>query len=122
MAEIALIVVLFADASTLHVRRFGRGWRMPIRMLLVALPLTILFAAAVAYWFFPDQPPLYLLLLSLFLAPTDAALGKAVVTDPTIPEKIRSAVNVESGLNDGFVFPVLITVSAMITGSQGSEG
>ena len=118
MAEIALIVVLFADASTLDIKRFGRGWRMPIRMLGIALPLTILFAAGVAFWFFPEESPLYLLLLSLFLAPTDAALGKAVVTDPIVPERIRSAINVESGLNDGFVFPVLITVVALIGSGQ----
>ena len=118
MAEIALIVVLFADASTLNVKRFGKGWRLPIRMLGIALPLTILFAAAVAIWLFPGESPLYLLLLSLFLAPTDAALGKAVVTDPIVPEKIRSTINVESGLNDGFVFPVLITVVALIGSGQ----
>ncbi|WP_201353605.1 cation:proton antiporter [Hydrogenimonas urashimensis] len=118
MAEIALIVVLFADASTLNLKHFGSDWRLPARMLGIALPLTIVAAAAVAMWFFPDQPPLYLLLLSLFLAPTDAALGKAVVTDPTVPERIRSTINVESGLNDGFVFPVLITVVAMIGSGQ----
>jgi len=114
MAEIALVVVLFADASTLNVRRFGRGWRIPFRMLTLALPLTILFAYGAALLFFPEQSHLYLLLLALFLAPTDAALGKAVVTDPLVPEKIRSVINVESGLNDGFVFPVLITVVALI--------
>ena len=118
MAEIALIVVLFADASTLNLKHFKHDWRLPARMLGIALPVTIVAAALAAAWFFPDQPPLYLLLLSLFLAPTDAALGKAVVTDPTVPERIRSTINVESGLNDGFVFPVLITVVAMIASGQ----
>ncbi len=118
LAEIALIVVLFADASTLHFDRLKRFWRIPARMLGIALPLTILFAAGVGLWCFPDQPPLYVVLLSLLLAPTDAALGKAVVTDPIVPEQIRNSINVESGLNDGFVFPILITVTALLSSGQ----
>jgi NhaP-type Na+/H+ or K+/H+ antiporter len=72
--------------------------------------------------FFPEESIIYLLLLALVLAPTDAALGKAVVSYKKIPENIRSTINVESGLNDGIVFPVLITVVVIITSGSTGEG
>jgi len=119
VAEIALIVVLFSDAATLNLKRLRKSWKLPARLLALGLPITIIFAAVVARFFFPGEDMVYLLLLALILAPTDAALGKAVVSDPTIPEDIRSTINVESGLNDGIVFPVFITVVAMIAEGSG---
>jgi NhaP-type Na+/H+ and K+/H+ antiporter len=94
----------------------------PLRLLLIGLPLTIIFSTYVAKAFFPNESILYLLLLALILAPTDAALGKAVVSEKSIPLKIRSSINVESGLNDGIVFPVVITLVAVILStSAGGE-
>jgi NhaP-type Na+/H+ or K+/H+ antiporter len=124
VAEIALIVVLFSDAAALDINRLKEKWRLPTRLLFVALPISILFTYFTAQYFFPDEPALYLLLLALILAPTDAALGKVVVSDKRIPETIRNTINVESGLNDGIVFPVLLTVLALIAsdGSGSSEG
>jgi len=84
------------------------------------MPITILLSYYTAGLLFPKEAPLYLLLLALILAPTDAALGKVVVTDKHVPETIRNTINVESGLNDGIVFPVLLTVVAMIT-SNGAD-
>ena len=121
-AEIALIIVLFSDASALNLKKLRQEWTIPVRLLFIGLPLTIVFAAFTATLIFPDEPFIYLLLMSLILAPTDAALGKAVVTDKKVPEKIRSSINVESGLNDGIVFPMLITVAAVITAGQEGAG
>ncbi len=119
VAEIALIIVLFTDASSLNITKLRREWRLSVRLLFVGLPVTIMFAMGIAMLFFPTESYLYLLLMALILAPTDAALGKAVVSDSRVPEKIRSCINVESGLNDGIVFPMLITVLLLITsGSQ----
>ena len=115
VAEIALIIVLFTDSSSLSLKKFKREWRISARLLFIGLPITIVFSTYVATLFFPNEPFLYLLLMALILAPTDAALGKAVVTDRQVPEEIRSSINVESGLNDGIVFPLLITVMLLIT-------
>ncbi len=119
LAEITLIIVLFSDAAALDIARLRQHWRLPFRLLFVALPVTIIVSTAVGLRFFPNEETLYVLLLALILAPTDAALGKAVVSDKRIPETVRNTINVESGLNDGIVFPVLLTVLAMI--SSGSE-
>ncbi|SFZ98628.1 Na+/H+ antiporter [hydrothermal vent metagenome] len=123
-AEIALIVVLFSDAAALNLNKLKAKWSLPTRLLFVALPITIVLTYFTAQAFFPTEAPLYLLLLALILAPTDAALGKIVVSDKRIPETVRNTINVESGLNDGIVFPVLLTVLALISsnGANGSEG
>jgi NhaP-type Na+/H+ or K+/H+ antiporter len=47
-------------------------------------------------------------LLATMLAPTDAALGQAVVTNESVPDSVRESLNVESGLNDGICVPVLL--------------
>ena len=118
VAEIALIVVLFSDASALNLKRLKQEWKIPTRLLFIGLPLTIIVAAVTARLIFPNESMIYLVLMALILAPTDAALGKAVVTDKNVPEKIRSSINVESGLNDGIVFPLLITVVAVIVSHE----
>ncbi len=115
LAEITLIVVLFSDAASLNLRQLRAHWRLPVRLLFVALPITIILATLTAMWFYPKEPTLYALLLALILAPTDAALGKIVVSDKRIPSTVRNTINVESGLNDGIVFPVLLTVLTMIS-------
>jgi len=127
VAEIALVIVLFSDSSSLNLKGFKTGWQMPTRLLFIGLPLTIIFSSYVATLMFPNEPFLYLLVMALVLAPTDAALGKAVVTRRCVPRKIRSAINVESGLNDGIVFPILITALLLIVahkefGSDSSWG
>ncbi len=118
LAEITLIVVLFSDAAALNLQQLKAHWRLPVRLLFVALPMTIVFATLTAMWFYPHEPTLYALLLALILAPTDAALGKIVVSDERIPSTVRNTINVESGLNDGIVFPVLLTVLTMISSNS----
>ncbi len=119
LAEITLIIVLFSDAASLDLKELKAHWKLPVRLLFVALPVTIVLATLTGIWFFPNESVLYILLLALILAPTDAALGKVVVSDTRIPSTVRNTINVESGLNDGIVFPVLLTVLAMI--GAGSE-
>ncbi len=119
LVEIALILVLFSDAALLDLPLLKRFWQLPTRLLFLGLPLTIFAGTLVAQRLFPDQPLIHLLMLALLLTPTDAALGKAVVTDKKLPKEIRATINVESGLNDGIIFPILITVVAVIV--SGSE-
>jgi NhaP-type Na+/H+ or K+/H+ antiporter len=124
VAQIALILELFSDASGIklsHLRK-NRQWTLPARLLFVAMPISIVLSILVAKVFFPQEPNLFIVLLALILAPTDAALGKAVVTDKRIAEKVRNTINVESGLNDGIVFPVFLAVVVMIATGEGGEG
>ncbi len=118
IAEITLILVLFSDSSALNLSQLKANWQLPARLLFIAMPITIVIATLTGIWFFPHESSLYVLLLALILAPTDAALGKIVVSDKRIPSVVRNTINVESGLNDGIVFPVLLTVLAMIVSNS----
>jgi len=121
LVEIALVLVLFSDAALLDLTLLKKSWKIPARLLFIGLPITVVAGTVAGRYIFPDMPFLDVLLLALILTPTDAALGKAVVSDPKVPKMVRSTINVESGLNDGIIFPVLITVVALILAESGQE-
>ena len=124
LAELTLIVLLFADASRINLMSLEKHAGIPARMLLIGMPLTVLLGAAVAHWVSPDQPWALALLLAAILTPTDAALGQALVANASVPLKLRQAVNVESGLNDGLALPVVLIAAygAAATAQGGGHG
>ena len=83
------------------------------RLLLIGLPLTIALGTVAALVLFPGIPPGLALLIASVLAPTDAALGQAVVTNVAVPARVRRLLNVESGLNDGIATPFVILALAL---------
>lgn len=113
LAEITLALVLFTDASRIDLRLLRREHDLPVRMLLIGLPLTILVGTFVALPLFPTLGIFGAAVLSAILAPTDAALGQAVVSNERIPVRIRQALNVESGLNDGIALPVILLLVSL---------
>jgi sodium/hydrogen antiporter len=111
LAEATLAIVLFSDAARIKLSALRREYAVPLRLLAVGLPLTIAVGALLAYGIF-DLTIAEALVLAVVLAPTDAALGQAVVTEPRLPSRIRQGLNVESGLNDGMCVPLLFIVLA----------
>src|SRR5207244_2258551 len=87
----------------------------------MGLPLTIVAGWAVGAGLFGSLSLVEVLILAVILAPTDAALGQAVVTDPRLPSRIRQGLNVESGLNDGICVPLLLIALAVAEAEGGSE-
>lgn len=123
LAEATLAVVLFADASRITLRALRREYSVPLRLLGVGLPLTIVVGAVLAVALFSQLPVAEAFVLAVVLAPTDAALGQAVVTEPRLPSRIRQGLNVESGLNDGICVPLLlIAVTAADVESHAATG
>ncbi len=112
LAEGTLAVVLFADASRIKPRVLRREYAVPLRLLGVGLPLTIAIGALLAAVIFDQLSATEAIVLAVLLAPTDAALGEAVVTEPRLPSRIRQGLNVESGLNDGICVPLLLIALA----------
>jgi NhaP-type Na+/H+ or K+/H+ antiporter len=112
LAEATLTVVLFADASRIKVRTLQREYAVPLRLLAIGLPLTIVVGAALAAGVLSSLNLAEAVVLAVLLAPTDAALGQAVVTEPRLPSRIRQGLNVESGLNDGICVPLLLIALA----------
>jgi len=112
LAEATLAVVLFADASRIKARVLRREYAVPARLLGIGLPLTIAMGAVLAAVIFDQLNATEAIVLAILLAPTDAALGEAVVTEPRLPSRIRQGLNVESGLNDGICVPLLLIALA----------
>ena len=117
IAELTLILVLFSDAARLDLKRLRRDHDLPFRMLTIGLPLAILAGALIATQLFPEFSLWEAALLAALLAPTDAALGQEVVSAKVVPVRIRQAINVESGLNDGIALPAVL-LFAMLAGTQ----
>jgi NhaP-type Na+/H+ or K+/H+ antiporter len=108
VTEVALVLLLFSDAARLDLRalRHELGW--PSRLLLIGLPLTMLAGAGVGVLVFPGMALASVFLLSTMLCSTDAALGQKVVSDTSVPARVRQALDVESGLNDGLAVPFFL--------------
>jgi sodium/hydrogen antiporter len=113
LAEATLALVLFSDASRIDLGELRREASVPLRLLGIGLPLTIALGALAAAVVFDQLTVGEALILAVILAPTDAALGQAVVTEPRVPGRIRQGLNVESGLNDGICVPLLFAAVAV---------
>ncbi|SIR11827.1 sodium/proton antiporter, CPA1 family [Pseudomonas sp. B10] len=114
LAELTLAIVLFSDAANADLKVLKAHEGLPLRLLLIGLPLTMLSGWLLGIWLFPQAPLIELALLAILLAPTDAALGKAVVSNPKVAAPVREGLNVESGLNDGICVPVLLMFLALL--------
>lgn len=121
-AELTLALVLFTDAANAHLGILKKNVRIPVCLLLVGLPLTILFGFGAGVLIFNGLSLFEIAILATILAPTDAALGKAVVTNKAVPMKIREGLNVESGLNDGICVPILFVFLALAANTNTTEG
>jgi sodium/hydrogen antiporter len=119
VAEITLALILFHDAARVSPQQLSGEARPVSRMLLIALPLTVLLGYAGARIAFPEAAAMTALLLAAALAPTDAGLGASIMADPAVPVRVRRLLNFESGLNDGLVTPVVLFCIAAIAGTEG---
>ncbi len=122
IAEATLILVLFTDAARIDLNRVRQDHNLPVRMLAVGLPLVMLLGTIVAVKLFPEFSLWEAALLAALLAPTDAALGQSVVSAKVVPVRIRQAINVESGLNDGIALPAVLLFAALASMHQDATG
>ena len=113
LAEATLTLVLFSDASRIDLGQLRRSVGVPLRLLGIGLPMTIALGALIAGLIFDQLTAGEAVILAVILAPTDAALGQAVVTERRVPARIRQGLNVESGLNDGICVPLLFAAVAV---------
>jgi NhaP-type Na+/H+ or K+/H+ antiporter len=122
LASATLAVVLFGDAARIDFRALREEYRVPARLLGIGLPLTIVAGLGAALALFGSLAWPEALVLAIVLAPTDAALGQAVVTLPSLPSLIRQGLNVESGLNDGICVPIFYIAIAVASAEAGKIG
>ena len=119
ITELTLALLLFSDAATVRLRDVEGDTGLPRRLLFVGLPLTVIAGALLARLMFPEVGWAAAALIAIILAPTDAALGLAVVTNKAVPVRIRRALNVESGLNDGIATPFVTLFIAVVAAEEG---
>jgi NhaP-type Na+/H+ or K+/H+ antiporter len=120
LAELALALVLFTDASKTDFKVLKTNLNIPSRLLLIGLPLTIILGIVTGKMIFAEFSFIELAILATVLAPTDAALGEPVVNNKSVPSKIRASLNVESGLNDGIAVPILLLLLAIYSTQHGA--
>ena len=120
LAELTLAIVLFTDASAANLSVLKRSSAIPMRMLLIGLPLTLLFGFGVGFSMFDQFSVIEVAILATLLAPTDAALGQAVLQNEAVPNRLRQGLNAESGLNDGICVPILFVFLALAPSAQHS--
>ena len=115
LAELTLALVLFSAASMVQLRKLGRDGEPVGRLLAIGLTLTIVLGTALALGLFPGISVGLALIIGAALAPTDADLGHQVISDSSVPARVRRLLNVESGLNDGIAAPVIAIGIALAT-------
>jgi NhaP-type Na+/H+ or K+/H+ antiporter len=120
--EGTLVIVLFTDAAVIDFRAVRREAFLPGRLLGISLPLTIVTGTLAALVFFDHLGFWQAVIIAVILAPTDAALGQAVVTNRSVPAMVRQGLSVESGLNDGIAVPFLTIALAGAASEMGTAG
>jgi NhaP-type Na+/H+ or K+/H+ antiporter len=106
IAELTLALLLFTDATRIDLKKLLKETVLPERLLWIGMPLTILAGTIIATLLFDGISIWEAALLAVILAPTDASLGQVVVKSRLVPDRIRQALNVEAGLNDGLAMPL----------------
>ena len=117
LIDITLALFLFVDAASADLAVLRRNWRIPGRMLGLGLPISMILGTLLAAVMFPTLSSYEAAMLGVMLAATDAALGKAVVTNQSVPAHLREGLSAESGLNDGLCVPFLLLFVALEQGA-----
>lgn len=121
IGEVTLAIILFSDAVRIDLRALRRGYSLPARLLGIGLPLTVALGAVMVALLLPALSVWEAALVAAVLAPTDAALGQAVVEEESVPVRVRQGLNVESGLNDGMVVPLVTLFLALAAGEAEAD-
>jgi sodium/hydrogen antiporter len=122
LAELTLALLLFSDAARVNLSQLGRDIALPGRLLGIGLPLSVVLGSLAAAWMFDDFSWALAAFVGATLAPTDAALSAQVINDERIPRRLRRALNVESGLNDGIATPIVVFALAVAASQLGTTG
>lgn len=120
LAEVGLVMLLFTDASRVNLKALKESENLPARLLSIGMLLTILLGTIAAQVVFPSLSLWEAGILAAILAPTDAGLGQLIVQSTKVPIRIRQALGVEAGLNDGLSVPFLMFFIAV--SQVGTEG
>jgi sodium/hydrogen antiporter len=117
LAIVALILILFRDGLEVEEEMLQKAWRLPLRKLVLAMPLTALIVALATHGL-TDLGWTESFLVGALLSPTDPVLSSAIVNNPRVPRLIRHSLSLESGLNDGLALPAVLAFTASAAGDE----
>ncbi|WP_203694001.1 cation:proton antiporter domain-containing protein [Catellatospora coxensis] len=120
--QLTLALILFTDATEISLRRLWSAGHLPLRLLLVAFPLTVLAGLVAGLALFPQANVWVIAMVAAALTATDASLATMLVRDERIPHDLRTAVTVESGLNDGLAAPLVVFFAAAAAAAGTERG
>jgi NhaP-type Na+/H+ or K+/H+ antiporter len=120
LAVIALVLILFRDGLEVEQEMLQEAWHLPLRKLVLAMPITAGLVAVVTYAL-TDLGWTESFLVGALLSPTDPVLSSSVVTNPRVPRIIRHSLNLESGLNDGLALPAVLALTAAASADDGFQ-
>lgn len=112
LAQLALTVILFNQASAFDVRKLFRRGEHMLRLLGVGIPVSFALGTATALALLPTLPMWEAVCLAVIVAPTEVALIEALLEDSRIPERVRHIMSHESGFYDGFALAALFAAIA----------
>jgi NhaP-type Na+/H+ or K+/H+ antiporter len=118
IVELVLAALLFSDSLRVEGKMLGSSPSVSLRLLLLALPLSLALAASASWFLLPEYGFAVALLIACVIMPIDMAPATAILTDNRLTRGVRSALNVESGYNDGVVAPIFVFALAMITATS----
>jgi NhaP-type Na+/H+ or K+/H+ antiporter len=117
-AELILAILLFVDATDVRGGLFGRNPGSALRMLLIALPLSVAAAVGLGLWLLPGMSWAVVLVVACVVIPTDFAPAASILRDERLPARVRNLLNVEAGYKDGMLSPVLVFGLAVAVGLE----
>ncbi|MFG1795620.1 cation:proton antiporter [Nocardia sp. NPDC049149] len=120
IVEFLLALFLFSDATEV---RNGLAERKTgvMRLLFLAFPLSLVAAVLLGGVLLPGSPWPLILVIACIVVPIDLVPTQTLVRDPRVPERVRHALNVESGFNDGLVAPIFLFALAAAETSARSD-
>ena len=123
ISEFCVIIGLFGVGIRIDKLRNWKTWRPTVRLLVIAMPLTIVAVALAGV--LAGMALATALLLGAVLAPTDPVLASDVQVGPPLEggeHPVRFALTTEAGLNDGLAFPFLYLAMALAAAGGWSTG
>ena len=120
--KVTLAMLLFIEAASLDPKVIVNEAGLTSRLLGPAMILVIAGGAAIALVLFDVANVWEAAVIGAVLAPTDAALGLAVVSNKRVPGRVRRTLIVESGLNDGLALPLALAFTAAALADLGVQG
>lgn len=118
ISELIVLISLAGAGLAIDTRESFRNWQATIRLLAIAMPLTILGVALLGIWV-AGLPLASALLLAAVLAPTDPVLARSVQVSPPGQDEspMEVSLTAEAGLNDGLAFPFVYLALAVVAAS-----